>query len=58
MSGPSVEAVEAEQVPACPDEDMLDEASWQLFAQGAAADAVASTLTLPIIVAPGRWWAT
>lgn len=32
-----------------PWEDLLDERAWQLLAQGSAAPAVASTLTLPIV---------
>lgn len=50
-NGPCVDAVEAERVLEYPHEEMLDEQGWQLFAQGTAAAAVASTLSLPIIAA-------
>lgn len=50
-NGSWVDAAEAERVLEDPHEQMLDEVGWQLFAQGTAAAAVASTLSLPIIVA-------
>ena len=48
--GPCVTAVEEERVIHFPDEEILGEESWQLFARGTAAAAVASTLTLPLMV--------
>ena len=51
VGGPCVESVKAEQVLAYTQEDFLDEAGWQLFAQATAATSIASTLTLPILVA-------
>ena len=50
VGGPCVESVAAEQVLAYTQEDFLDEAGWQLFAQATAAASIASTLTLPIVV--------
>ena len=50
-SGPCVEAVEVGDVLALGIEDLLDEESWRLFALGAAAAGVGSTLTLPVAVA-------
>lgn len=47
--GPCVAGVEGEQVFAFTQEEMFDETEWQLFAQGAAAFGVASTLSLPIL---------
>ena len=47
--GPCVEGVKAERVLEYSREEMLDEEGWQLFAQGTAAAAVASSLTLPIL---------
>lgn len=51
VGGPCVESVKAEQVLSYTQEDFLGEAGWQLFAQATAAASVASTLTLPIVVA-------
>lgn len=48
--GPCVAAVEEGEVLALSIEDLLDEQSWQLFARGAAAAGVGSTLTLPVAV--------
>lgn len=47
--GPCVAGVEGEQVFAFNRGELFDETDWQLFAQGTAALAVASTLSLPII---------
>ncbi len=49
-SGPCIEAVEVGDVFALSIDDLLNEESWQLFAQGAAAAGVGSTLTLPVVV--------
>jgi GAF domain-containing protein len=48
--GPSVAAVDEERPVAFSEDDVLDEGLWHLFARGTAAAAVASTLTLPIVV--------
>jgi GAF domain-containing protein len=48
--GPCVEAVEAERVLQFTGEELMGEEGWRLFARGTAAAAVASTLTLPIMV--------
>jgi GAF domain-containing protein len=48
--GPCVSAVEEERVLQFPDDEVLDEGTWQLFSRGTAAASVASTLTLPILV--------
>jgi GAF domain-containing protein len=48
--GPCLEGVRAERVLEYRNEELLGEANWQLFAQATAAAAVASTLTLPIVV--------
>jgi transcriptional regulator with GAF, ATPase, and Fis domain len=48
--GPCVEAAEQGELLELTAEELLDEASWQLFSHGAAAYGVASTLTLPVIV--------
>lgn len=47
--GPCVAGVEGEQVFAYTSQELFDETDWQLFAQGTAAFAVASTLSLPIL---------
>ena len=49
--GPCVDGVLAERVLHYTDEDLLDEAEWQLFAQATAAAGIRSTLTLPILSA-------
>ena len=51
VGGPCVEAVEAERVLAYTDEQLLEEEGWHLFARATAAASIASTLTLPIVVA-------
>lgn len=51
VGGPCVEAVKAERVLAYTHEQLLEEDGWQLFAQATAAASIASTLTLPILVA-------
>jgi GAF domain-containing protein len=48
--GPCVTAVDEERIIQFPDEDVLGEEAWQLFARGTAAAAVASTLTIPVMV--------
>jgi GAF domain-containing protein len=48
-SGPCVDGVKAERVVEYRDEDLLQEDSWQLFAQATAAVGIRSTLTLPIL---------
>jgi GAF domain-containing protein len=48
--GPCVTAVDEARLIAFSEDDVLDEGLWHLFARGAAAAAVASTLTLPILV--------
>ena len=48
--GPCVTAVDEAQTIEFSEDDVLDEARWHLFAGGTAAAAVASTLTLPIVV--------
>jgi GAF domain-containing protein len=48
--GPCVTAVDEAQTIALSEGDLLDEGRWQLFARGTEAAAVASTLTLPIVV--------
>ena len=48
--GPCVTAVDEERVVQFPDEDVLGEEAWRLFARGTAAAAVASTLTIPLMV--------
>ena len=48
--GPCVTAVDESRPVAFSEDDVLDEGRWHLFARGAAAAAVASTLTLPIMV--------
>lgn len=49
-SGPCVEAAEQGEVLAFTAEQLLSEATWQLFAQAATTSGVASTLTLPVVV--------
>jgi GAF domain-containing protein len=49
--GPCVAAVEAERIESFSTEDVLGEDRWQIFARGTAAAGVASTLTLPIVIA-------
>ena len=49
-SGPCVAAAERGEVLAFTAEQLLSEATWQLFAQSATASGVASTLTFPVIV--------
>lgn len=51
VGGPCVEAVKAERVLAYTHEQLLEEDGWQLFAQATAAASIASTLTLPVVVA-------
>ena len=48
--GPCVAAVDEARPVAFSEDDVLDEGLWHLFARGTAAAAVASTLTLPIVV--------
>lgn len=48
--GPCVEAVKTDEALAYDQAGLFDEEEWQLFAQATAAAAVASTLSLPIIV--------
>jgi GAF domain-containing protein len=48
--GPCIAAVDEERLVEFNEGDVLDEARWQLFARGTGATAVASTLTLPIVV--------
>ena len=48
--GPCVTAVDEAHSVEFKEDDVLDEARWHLFAGGTAAAAVASTLTLPIVV--------
>ncbi len=48
--GPCVTAVDEEEVIELGERDLFDEQRWQLFARGADAAAVASTLTPPIVV--------
>jgi GAF domain-containing protein len=48
--GPCVTAVDEVAPVAFKEDDVLNEGRWQLFAGGTAATAVASTLTLPIVV--------
>jgi len=48
--GPCVAAVDEARLVAFSEDDVLDEGLWHLFARGTAAAAVASTLTLPIVV--------
>jgi GAF domain-containing protein len=48
--GPCVAAVDEARTVAFSEDDVLDEGLWHLFARGTAAAAVASTLTLPIVV--------
>lgn len=48
--GPCVTAVDEARAIALEEDDLLDEERWHLFARGTAAAAVASTLTLPIVV--------
>ena len=48
--GPCVTAVDEAHTVEFSEDDVLDEARWHLFAGGTAAAAVASTLTLPIVV--------
>ena len=49
--GPCVAAVEEERVERFETDEVLGEDRWQIFARGTAATGVASTLTLPIMVA-------
>ena len=49
-SGPCVAAADRGEVLAFTAEELLSEASWQLFSLGATSAGVASTLTLPVIV--------
>src|SRR4051794_37082666 len=49
-SGPCVEAVKAERVLELNDDELLDEEEWRIFALASASSAVASTLTMPILV--------
>lgn len=51
--GPCVDALRGERLLAADTDDITNEASWQLFAQGTAEARVASSLTLPVI-ASGR----
>ena len=51
--GPCVAAVDEARTVAFSEDDVLDEGLWHLFARGTAAAAVASTLTLPIVVDAG-----
>lgn len=51
VGGPCVEAVKAERVLSYTQDDFLGEVNWQLFARATAAASIASTLTLPIVVA-------
>jgi GAF domain-containing protein len=51
--GPCVAAVDEARTVAFSEDDVLDEGLWHLFARGTAAAAVASTLTLPIVVDQG-----
>ncbi len=48
--GPCATAVDEAATSEFSEEDVLDERRWHLFARGTAAAAVASTLTLPIMV--------
>ncbi len=48
--GPCVAAVDEMATTEFSEDDVLDERRWHLFARGTAAAAVASTLTLPIVV--------
>ena len=48
--GPCVTAVDEERVVQFPDDKILGEEAWQLFSRGTAAAAIASTLTLPLVV--------
>ena len=48
--GPCLAAVDEARPVAFSEDDVLDEGLWHLFARGTAAAAVASTLTLPIVV--------
>ena len=48
--GPCVTAVDEAATTEFSEQDVLDESRWHLFARGTAAAAVASTLTLPIVV--------
>jgi GAF domain-containing protein len=48
--GPCVTAVDEARPVQFSEDDVLDEGLWHLFARGSAAAAVASTLTLPILV--------
>jgi GAF domain-containing protein len=49
-NGPCVTAVDEGALVAFTEGDVLDEGRWQLFARGTTASAVASTLTLPIVI--------
>ena len=48
--GPCLTAVDEARTVEFSEDDVLDEGLWHLFARGTAAAAVASTLTLPIVV--------
>ena len=48
--GPCLAAVDREEILEFNEGDVLDEGQWQLFARGTDAAAIASTLTLPIVV--------
>lgn len=48
-SGPCVDSVKAERVLEYTTGDLLEESSWQLFAQATAAAGIRSTLTLPVL---------
>lgn len=47
--GPCVEAVDQAELVAAHPTDVLDETSWQMYAQATAAAGVASSLSLPLI---------
>jgi GAF domain-containing protein len=49
-SGPCLEAADCAEVLSFTAEELLSEATWQLFAQRATSYGVASTLTLPVVV--------
>lgn len=48
--GPCLAAVRQEEVVELNGEEVLDEEEWRIFARASAAAAVASTLTLPVVV--------
>lgn len=51
--GPCVEGAERVEVAGFDEDDVLDEARWQLFAEATAARSVRSTLTLPVVGSEG-----